>query len=402
MVANLAPRKMKFGIVRRHGARGLGRGPGHLPARAGQRRAAGNARQVSAARRGSTSRSASARVTPAPLALVIAAIVAWLVIGVLGSSVRAHLRFVEPRRCSPPAPSVGLGLRRASRSSRSALPPQSTVLPLGLPDLPFHLRLDALSAFFLLLLGRPRAAISLFSAGYFRSERRHRARAHLPSVPRVPRGDGAGAGRRRRLRCSWSRGRRWRCRRSSSSPPSTAFPRSAAPGFLYLLIAHVGAIAILLCFGVLQGGSGDYTFAGMRAMRLTGAWPSVGVLPRAGRLRRQGRPAAAARLAAGGAPGRALAGVGADERRDAEDRDLRPAARDLRPAAPPALVVGRGRAGAGSRHRAVRRGLRRRADGHEAPARLFVDREHRDHRRRHRPRHPVQRPTARRCSRRSR
>ena len=36
-------------------------------------------------------------------------------------------------------------------------------------------------------------------------------------------------------------------------------------GFLYLLIAHVGAIAILLCFGVLQGGSGDYTFADMRA-----------------------------------------------------------------------------------------------------------------------------------------
>jgi hypothetical protein len=27
------------------------------------------------------------------------------------------------------------------------------VLPLGLPDLPFHLRLDSLSAFFLLLLG---------------------------------------------------------------------------------------------------------------------------------------------------------------------------------------------------------------------------------------------------------
>jgi len=32
--------------------------------------------------------------------------------------------------------------------------PQSLVLPLGLPDLPFHLRLDALSAFFVLLLGR--------------------------------------------------------------------------------------------------------------------------------------------------------------------------------------------------------------------------------------------------------
>ena len=39
-------------------------------------------------------------------------------------------------------------------------------------------------------------------------------------------------------------------------------PEIRRAGFLYLLIAHVGAIAILLCFGVLQGGSGDYTFDG--------------------------------------------------------------------------------------------------------------------------------------------
>ena len=38
-------------------------------------------------------------------------------------------------------------------------------------------------------------------------------------------------------------------------------PEIRRAGFLYLLIAHVGAIAILLCFGVLQGGTGDYTFA---------------------------------------------------------------------------------------------------------------------------------------------
>ena len=90
-------------------------------------------------------------------------------------------------------------------------------------------------------------------------------------------------------------------------------------GFLYLLIAHVGAIAILLSFGVMQGGSWHFTFDAMRAAQLP---PSVGRrrLPaRAVRLRRQGRPGAAARLAAGGAPGRALAGVGADERRDAQD-----------------------------------------------------------------------------------
>ena len=74
--------------------------------------------------------------------------------------------------------------------------------------------------------------------------------------------------------CSWWRGKRWRWHRSFSSPPTTAYPIRRA-GFLYLLIAHVGALAILLCFGVLQGGSGDYTFAAMRSLTLTGAWPTA-------------------------------------------------------------------------------------------------------------------------------
>src|SRR5512142_304934 len=43
------------------------------------------------------------------------------------------------------------------------------VLPLGLPDLPFHLRLDPLSGFFLILLGGASLGVSLFSAGYFRT-----------------------------------------------------------------------------------------------------------------------------------------------------------------------------------------------------------------------------------------
>ena len=47
--------------------------------------------------------------------------------------------------------------------------PEVMILPLGLPDLPFHFRLDALSAFFLLLLGLAGAGISTFAAGYFRS-----------------------------------------------------------------------------------------------------------------------------------------------------------------------------------------------------------------------------------------
>ncbi len=52
-------------------------------------------------------------------------------------------------------------------------------------------------------------------------------------------------------------------------------PEIRRAGFLYLLIAHVGALAILLCFGVLQGGSGDYTFGSMRSLTLAGAWPTA-------------------------------------------------------------------------------------------------------------------------------
>jgi formate hydrogenlyase subunit 3/multisubunit Na+/H+ antiporter MnhD subunit len=51
-------------------------------------------------------------------------------------------------------------------------------------------------------------------------------------------------------------------------------------GYLYLLIAHVGAIAILLSFGVMQGGLGisAYTFDAMREAHLSTFWASVAFL----------------------------------------------------------------------------------------------------------------------------
>jgi formate hydrogenlyase subunit 3/multisubunit Na+/H+ antiporter MnhD subunit len=49
------------------------------------------------------------------------------------------------------------------------MPAEQAVLPIGLPDLPFHVRLDALSSVFLVLLGITATGISLFSAGYFRT-----------------------------------------------------------------------------------------------------------------------------------------------------------------------------------------------------------------------------------------
>ena len=49
-------------------------------------------------------------------------------------------------------------------------------------------------------------------------------------------------------------------------------PEIRQAGFLYLLIAHIGAIAILLSFGVLQANTGDYTFDNMRAQLLPPFW----------------------------------------------------------------------------------------------------------------------------------
>ena len=52
-------------------------------------------------------------------------------------------------------------------------------------------------------------------------------------------------------------------------------PEIRQAGFLYLLIAHVGAISILLSFGILQGGSWQFTFDAMRAAHLSPPWASA-------------------------------------------------------------------------------------------------------------------------------
>ncbi|HVN42829.1 MAG TPA: hydrogenase 4 subunit B, partial [Steroidobacteraceae bacterium] len=55
-------------------------------------------------------------------------------------------------------------------------------------------------------------------------------------------------------------------------------PEIRSAGFLYLLMAHVGAIAILLSFGVMQGGSWQFTFDAMRVAKLSPAWASAAFL----------------------------------------------------------------------------------------------------------------------------
>ncbi len=214
-------------------------------------------------------------MSPTPLDLAVTAIVAWLVIGALGLVRPRNLRFIS-HALFPAGAAVALALAVVAGSALGSLP-HSAVLPLGLPDLPFHLRLDPLSAFFLLILGATTVAISLFSAGYFRSSDGtapgvicFQYHSYLAAMALVLVADDAYS-----FMVAWE------------SMALTSFflvttehriPEIRRAGFLYLLIAHVGAIAILLCFGVLQGGSGDYTFGSMRSMILGGAWPTVAFL----------------------------------------------------------------------------------------------------------------------------
>jgi len=207
-----------------------------------------------------------------PLSLCLAAILAWLAIGSIGLAVPHRLKFIS-RVLFPLGAGVGFALAivalAALRDPASAL-----VLPLGLPDLPFHTRLDALGAFFLAILGLAGAAISLFSAGYFRSSEGtppglicFEYHVFLAAMAAVLVADDA-----------YFFMVAWEAMALASYFLVTTehrIPEIRRAGFLYLLIAHVGAIAILLCFGVLQGGTGDYTFEGMRAANLAGAWPSA-------------------------------------------------------------------------------------------------------------------------------
>src|SRR5439155_10590871 len=209
------------------------------------------------------------------LTLVLAAVGAWIAIGALGLVRPRNLAFVG-LTLFPAGAAVGLALAAVAFFAIGPLP-QSTVLPLGLPDLPFHLRVDSLSAFFLLLLGSAGAAISLFSAGYFRSGAGaspgllcFQYHVFLAAMAMVLIADDAYL-----FMVAWET-----MALASYFLVTTdhRIPEIRRAGFLYLLIAHVGAIAILLCFGVLQGETGDYSFGAMRSVTLHAAWPSIAFL----------------------------------------------------------------------------------------------------------------------------
>lgn len=154
---------------------------------------------------------------------------------------------------------------------------QTARLPIGLPDLPFHLRLDNLSAVFVLLLGAFSAGISIYAAGYFRQGEGTAPgvlgleyHLFLASMLLVLLADDAYA-----FMVAWEAMALTSFFLVTTNHKHEEIRRA---GYLYLLVAHIGAIAILLSFGVMTGGAGDYSFAGMRTQHLSPFWGSVAFL----------------------------------------------------------------------------------------------------------------------------
>ncbi len=205
-----------------------------------------------------------------PIDVALGVVVAWLMLGIAGlllQNTRIITQYIFPAGavCSLVLAIAGLGgLAETSVA----------ILPLGLPDLPFHLRMDALSSFFLLLLGGASIGISLFSAGYFRSMAADTLvllnleyHVFMAAMALVFMADDAYL-----FMVAWES-----MALSSYFLVTTDHNKSEVrrAGFLYLLIAHVGAITILMSFGVMQGGHGDYTFDTMRDTHLSPFWASV-------------------------------------------------------------------------------------------------------------------------------
>ena len=97
---------------------------------------------------------------------VLVVVVGWLLIGMAGVMALRRFRFVAIV-LFPLGACFALLLMGVASSAVFA-DTEVAVLPLGLPQLPFHLRLDGLSAYFLLLIGGVTAGVSTFAAGYFR------------------------------------------------------------------------------------------------------------------------------------------------------------------------------------------------------------------------------------------
>jgi hydrogenase-4 component B len=163
------------------------------------------------------------------------------------------------------------------------------VLPLGLPWLGAHFQMDALTAFFLVIVNLGGAMASLFALGYGAHETApHRVVPFYPAFL---------AAMNLVLLASDAFGFlvSWEFMSLASWALVLAHHRegdNARAAYVYLLMASFGTLALLLAFGMLAGADGGYSFDAMReaahsptlgaavlALALVGAGSKAGLVP---------------------------------------------------------------------------------------------------------------------------
>ncbi|TMJ38002.1 MAG: hydrogenase 4 subunit B, partial [Alphaproteobacteria bacterium] len=160
-------------------------------------------------------------------------------------------------------------------------------LPLGLPWIGAHFRIDSLTAFFLVVVNLGAASASLFAIGYGRHE--DAPQRVLPFYPAFL----AGMNLVVLADDAFTFLVSWEFMSLSSWALVMAHHRDSQnryAGYVYIVMASFGTLSLLLAFGLLAGGAGGYGFAEMRGaptalsglvliLAILGAGSKAGLVP---------------------------------------------------------------------------------------------------------------------------
>jgi hydrogenase-4 component B len=182
-----------------------------------------------------------------------------------------------------------VGCANAVAALVSGGPVSELALPFGLPTLGAHFRVDALAAFFLLVVNLGAAITSLYGLGYGRHEAE--PLRILPYFPAYL----AGMNVVILANDAFSFLVGWEFMSLASWALVLAYhkaPGTARAAYIYLLMASGGTLCLLLTFGLLAGPDGGYAFDAMRAhhpqtttailvllLALAGAGSKAGLVP---------------------------------------------------------------------------------------------------------------------------
>ena len=224
---------------------------------------------------------------------------------------------------------------------------ESLRLPVGLPWIGAHFTIDALSAFFLVVINLGAAAASLYALGY--GEHEERPGRVLPFYPAFL----AGMNLVILADDAFSFLFAWEFMSLTSWVLVMAHhddPDNRRAGYIYIVMASFGTLALLFGVRVARRPSRQLRIRGYarRSTCCLASWSRLGAGVAGGWL--QGRSRAVACLAAAGTSGCSEPCLGPHERRHDQSRDLRLHPHHVRSVRWPGLVVGKRGARARQRH----------------------------------------------------